>query len=167
MKIEVAFAPFLDGIMFDVIEFEPYTGRKGIIEWAAFSENSAPNDNNIRWSKPYEDEEIDEKTKKELLYFVALEIRKLGYTCYRDEYIGDETKAEIDRIIGTESTSKHTEDNQNVEKKESKDNPALYGMCFGVCFGAVMGLIFGNITIGMCIGIPIGLAAGLIWQKKK
>jgi hypothetical protein len=102
MNVDISFGPFVGGVVFDLVDFEPYTGRGGIIKWAAFSEKSDPNDKNIFWSKPYEDEEIDEETRKALLYYVALEIRKIDYTCFRGEYVGKETKAGIDRIIGDE-----------------------------------------------------------------
>jgi tetrahydromethanopterin S-methyltransferase subunit G len=165
MKIKVKFA--YDFIMVDLIDFKSYAGRGVDIKWAAFSESSDPNDDTIRWSKPNEDEEIDNETKRELLYYTALEIKRLGYTGYRGEYISKETKANIDRIIDDEWAPYHTEDNQNIQKKESKDTAALYGICFGVCFGMVIGLISGNITAGLFVGILVGFFVDMIWQKKK
>jgi F0F1-type ATP synthase assembly protein I len=165
MKVKISFGPFV-GIIADLVDFEPFTGRQCIIEWDAFRDSTEDNIEQIRWSKPYEEEEIDESTKNKLLYYTALEIRKLGYTCYRNEYIGDDIKTEIDRIIGAKTAPGHTKDNKkNTQGKASKDDAILYGLSFGVSFGMILGLIFKNSTLGLCIGPAIGLVAAIILTK--
>ena len=85
-----------------IVEFwgsDDFGGKTLIVKWEAILDTSFNNQETIKWAKPYENYEIDNKTKRDILYYLCIELSRLDYTGYRNEYVGDDIKKAIDTII--------------------------------------------------------------------
>lgn len=85
-----------------IVEFwgsDDFGGKTLIVKWEAILDTSFNNQETIKWAKPYENDEIDNKTKRIIVYHLCVKLSMLDYIGYRNEYLGDEIRKSIDTII--------------------------------------------------------------------
>lgn len=99
-KMKVSFS--YNSIIVEFLSSDAFGGRTLIVKWEAILDTSFNNQETIKWAKPYEDEKIDDKTKKIIVYHLCVKLAMLDYRGYRNEYIGDEIRRSIDSIINCE-----------------------------------------------------------------
>jgi hypothetical protein len=97
IELKVSFAP--DSVVVELLDYVPFTGRTALIKWDALFDRSFDNQELMRWGKPFQTEKIDNATRNTILFSLCCELSKLNYKGYRDEYVGDKLKSQIDNII--------------------------------------------------------------------
>jgi hypothetical protein len=97
IELKVNFAS--DSMIVELLEYVPFSGRTVLIKWDALFDRSFDNQELMRWGKPFQSEIIDNATRSTILFSLCCELSKLNYKGYRDEYVGDKLKSEIDSII--------------------------------------------------------------------
>lgn len=95
-EMKVLFAS--NSIIIELRGSDAFDGRTLIVKWEAILDDSFNKQETIKWAKPYENEEIDSKTKREILYHLCVELARLDYKGYRNEYIGDEIRKAVDTV---------------------------------------------------------------------
>ncbi len=92
-----------NSIIIKVSEVSDFADRSLVVGWEAILNYALDKLETITWAKPYENEEIDIKTKKEIIYHLCVELSRLDYIGYKGEYVGDEMRKTIDEIVENRS----------------------------------------------------------------